>query len=760
MAAHQVGLVHRDFKPENVLIGLDGRPRVADFGLVHSDRLPMSDEALLGLDPRRSITVEGVAAGTPRYMAPEQWNRRPVGPRTDLFAFSVALWEALTGAPPFRGATPLDLKVAVLTGKIQPPSRALPRWLERTLRRGMAANEADRWPSMQELIRRLEEGLASRRQGLVAAGLAVVLAALAVLLLGTRRESCPAPDDRAAAVWSEARRRQLAQRLASVDPTRGVGRLDAVAPAFERAVADFSAKHVEACRATRAGRQSDLLLARRLACLDDWLSAVDARVAAFESARDPAAVDVAAQNALDLPPLAACADVEALSAASSSEAEAQARGLEAKAEALLEAEDPAEIGRVLDALLDAAARAHDDRRAANAWLLRLRVETSLVYRPDRGLVLFPAAEAAVTRAGNPLELRVALLEVTAGVLHQLGRAPEALARLGEAELLLGAAGAHQAGSPLALALADVWRGTGSARLGNREPLVALARFDAAAALLSARLGPDHPRLVDVQLGRSEAFRQLGRMEDSLAAAGEALRIRRLRQPGTPALAETLSHVGGAANELSRFEEARAFLAEAEELGRRVLPADSVRLALILTRYAGPLRSLGRIEEAARLYDEAIAIQERRGNATRSFALTYGNRADYHRSRRRCEEAVADYRRAIAMLDEVSGPGSVFLIQIAFGMSDCLQRLGRPGEALPYLEAAVAVKTDGYLTAVQSIDRMMLGSTLVESKQDLARGHALVDQARAELAAAKEPWAATVVAEIDAWRKKYPRPLTR
>ena len=175
VAAHAAGLVHRDFKPENVLVGTDGRPRVSDFGLAEAG----------GSDP----TVTG---GTPIYMAPEQWEHGEVDARTDQFAFCVALWTALVGERPFEGATPAELKAAVTAGRrrVRGPAagRAVPGWLTATLDRGMATAPAARWPDLAALLAEIARRQGTRRRvGIAAGGLAlaavsggVAVAAMAV----------------------------------------------------------------------------------------------------------------------------------------------------------------------------------------------------------------------------------------------------------------------------------------------------------------------------------------------------------------------------------------------------------------------------------------------------------------------------------------------------------------------------------------------------------------------------------------------------
>ena len=159
-AAHAAGLVHRDFKPDNVLLGKDGRVRVADFGLA---RALGAEEVILltrraGADPSASphpmspLTRTGAVMGTPMYMAPEQHEGEPVDERTDQFSFCVALYHALYGDWPFAGKTTVALADAVLEGKLQKPPRRIPSRLRQIVLRGLAVKPADRHPSMTALL--------------------------------------------------------------------------------------------------------------------------------------------------------------------------------------------------------------------------------------------------------------------------------------------------------------------------------------------------------------------------------------------------------------------------------------------------------------------------------------------------------------------------------------------------------------------------------------------------------------------------------
>src|SRR5688572_26133603 len=125
-AAHAAGLVHRDFKPENVLVGDDGRPRVSDFGLARVQERPSGDVIPLAgttSSVDTPMTMTGALMGTPAYMAPEQIAAEPVDARTDQFAFCVVAWECLFGKRPFQGATLGALALAIDRRQLVRPTK-------------------------------------------------------------------------------------------------------------------------------------------------------------------------------------------------------------------------------------------------------------------------------------------------------------------------------------------------------------------------------------------------------------------------------------------------------------------------------------------------------------------------------------------------------------------------------------------------------------------------------------------------------------
>jgi serine/threonine protein kinase len=150
-AAHAAGIVHRDFKPDNCLVGNDGRIRVTDFGLAAAR--PTSDPRPVQLQ----LTSTGSVLGTPAYMAPEQFTGGNVDPRTDQFNFCVALYEALYGSRPFAGRSFDELGANVCEGKARPPPAGsrVSGALRAIVLRGLRVRPGDRFPTMDHLLAQL-----------------------------------------------------------------------------------------------------------------------------------------------------------------------------------------------------------------------------------------------------------------------------------------------------------------------------------------------------------------------------------------------------------------------------------------------------------------------------------------------------------------------------------------------------------------------------------------------------------------------------
>jgi hypothetical protein len=232
-AAHEAGLVHRDFKPQNMLrYAKSGRIVVTDFGLARGEtrsgapntqRTGAPDPATDSLSS--TLTDAGVMLGTPAYMAPEQYRDSAVGPAADQFAFCVALWEALAGTRPYAGSTLEQLRAAIDRGPDLATLGRIPRRLRKLLRRGLSVDPGARYPSMHALLAALRPRIPRIA---IAGAVVVVVAATIAVWTFTRAEQAGLPgcgdaDDELAAFAGHPFRALVARKtggremLASLD---------------------------------------------------------------------------------------------------------------------------------------------------------------------------------------------------------------------------------------------------------------------------------------------------------------------------------------------------------------------------------------------------------------------------------------------------------------------------------------------------------------------------------------------------------------
>ncbi len=544
-AAHEAGLVHRDFKPDNVLVGGDGRVRVTDFGIVGTagaiapdDGAIRTPESLSSSTPLSvPLTHVGVLLGTPIYMAPEQLERRPADARADQFSFCVALYEALYGERPFAGKSYDELSENVTTGSFRSPrsDAGVPTWVRAILLRGLSADPDQRFPSMTALIDTLEhDPVAARRRRLAvvatAAGFVVLIGAAVVGLVRSTRVVDPAEQCRARsragldAAWSPARRAALERGFAATGAPYADNGYAGVATALDRRAEEISAMRLEACEATRVrGEQSDTMLARRDECIDRRISEMGALIQVL--AEQPGAAAVArAPGAVDrLPAVAWCGDLDALA----TEVEPPAPAIEDRVEML-----QARLDRVsaLDATGDrGAARAEAEQIAAAARDLRYRpLMAAALYRlgvtqeaPDTVAAAEATLREAVQLAAQAKDDRlvariwIELVDVVGG---RPDRFDEAMALRTTADAAVARAGDHPVDrAALCRVVADLLF-----EKGQHEQAIAEAR--AALAALDKARGPDSLAVADASL-RLGAMLEASDPQAALVAYRRALEIR-------------------------------------------------------------------------------------------------------------------------------------------------------------------------------------------------------------------------------------------
>ncbi len=339
-AAHRAGLIHRDIKPDNIIVGKDGRVRVLDFGLARAavlsdqsvDSSVSAESADGSLDQSEdnsangsllsgSLTQAGSIVGTPGYMAPEQYLGEVVDAQSDQYSFCVTLYEALYGQRPHRAKRMSSLRKKVLRGRIEPPpaESSVPRHYRRIALRGLSVDAEDRYPAMEALLAELSrDPRVARKRKLI---WAAVIAAIGLSFVGAyvfqarKQQLCVGAEQHLAGVWDEQIKEKtkqafIASKSAYVDDT--YQRFEKILNHRAQAWVEM---RTEACTATRLrGEQSAQLLDLRMRCLDQRLAETRALTALYAAQVDGKMIRRALPAVRGLSGLARCADAEALQA--------------------------------------------------------------------------------------------------------------------------------------------------------------------------------------------------------------------------------------------------------------------------------------------------------------------------------------------------------------------------------------------------------------------------------------------------------------
>ncbi len=722
-AAHRQGIVHRDFKPDNVLLHLCGRPAVTDFGLARAE---LDQDAAL-----RASTAEGIdvtarsgLAGTPAYMSPEQFEGRVVGAASDQFSFGVALFEALCGRRPFAGTTVPELCEQVVRGRFEfPADPAVPAWLRRVLERMLQRDPADRFESMGAAVEALDREPVRRRRRLFAGGAVVALLAGGTgALSSSTAPSCDAGAAEAQAVWNPGRRAEIEEAVARANLGSRAGPL---LPALDRLdvwTRDWAAAHDDTCAATHErGVQSAARLDARTRCLQVQLE----HVAALRDELmqpDPTMLARAFRAATDLPKPGACEAPGEPIVVSDAEREAQrwvaraevrnelgryAQGLDATEAGLAalgtepsplrvrlrasegqlarRSGDPERAQAALEDALRSHASAPNLRFAAEAWLDLSILWAETLDEPDHALGTLLAAEVAVRALDDPTFER--RLESTRGVVFQYAnRIDEAVAALERAVAL-----ARNDGDPAVLGVVQGNLGNALFEAGRYGE--ALAAYDA--ALLADRRGlpKEHPDLVlDVQ-NRSRALQALGRNEEAEAELRGAVELgEKVFGPDSERLGGLHLNLGVALKGQMKLEQARTHIQRASEIWSKVHPPEHRYFDIVDNNLGVIANDMGENEVALRHYRAfRQRTAKREGDRSPRVAIALGNEATALHNLGRFEEAVTLHRESLEIRNETLEPEHPDLGYALVGLARALLEVGNFEEALEHAEHARVVR---------------------------------------------------------------------
>jgi eukaryotic-like serine/threonine-protein kinase len=771
-AAHAAGLLHRDFKPDNVMVGARGSVRVMDFGLARARTgVPTAEESTIEAVPlvdtlALPVTEAGTLLGTPVYMAPEQLLGHEPTAAVDQYALCVTLWEALYGERPFAAPTLDELIEAVVAGKLREPvhGRSVPGWLRRVCERGLATKPEQRCELMETLLDALGRGQARARvrMGVAAVG---VLALCGLGAEGWRRwelaqrvAACERSGAEVATAWNDGRREELRAALVATGVSYAATTAEKVMPWLDDYAQAWSEAREEACLdAEVRGRWDAALLERSLWCLDerreqlaslvDELTAADATtvqkavgaavgLASVEPCRDEQVLERLGLPSLDQRDAIREARADATRAATLERTGKYAAGLDVARGALARAEMLAWPPLV------AAARSHQGSLLAktgdyagaetaleDAYFESLgvapEVSTSaalkLVYvvgvnlaRPLDGRRWHRLAEAAAASARDRDRPERTSSRATLATLHLVGGDYHAARRLYEEEL---AQSIDELG-PEHPSLAATFNNLAVARKSMGAYDEAKVLYIRAIAIRSAALGPGHPEVAMSVHNLADLHAILGDYAEAKRLNEEALAIReQALGPGHPDVAQTLDNLASVHATLGNYADARALVERGLAIHERVLGPDHPNVATSLSILASIDLLTGAHAEAKAACERVLTIYERLGPEHPHVSTALVCLGEVALAQARPSDAAAAADRAIALRE----------------------RAGMP---------AAAVEEARFLLARARWDASVAG--------DPERAHAvaLADRAREVLRTAGAGWSQEL-AEVEAWLAAHP-----
>jgi tetratricopeptide (TPR) repeat protein len=806
-AAHAAGLVHRDFKPDNVLIASDGRVLVSDFGIAREAGhvgppapTPGEHRPLA----RAPFDGTGLLVGTPEYMAPEQCLGHHTDARTDQFSFCVCLCEALTGARPFTPeqlSGPLDTSAAARVAQ----AHGMPGRLWKVLARGLSRDPAQRFPSMDALLSALERHdlVRTRRRRVVTSALAggLALAVGGAWALNARQSLlCTGAERKLAGVWDTPRQEAVRGVLLATGQPYSLAAWQAVQRGFDTFSSRWTAMHTEACEATRLrGEQSEQILTLRMFCLERRLKQARA-LGDILAAADAEVVQRAGDIAGALPDLSECADAGALAAAVPPPADPAVReqvgrlreqvarasaltlaGRYTEARALareavdaarplkyppLEAEALLALGDVLDfsgepsaeqVLLEAAWAAEADRNdevAAQAWTTLVYVGGVSLDKPESAQLYASGARAALARLGDRPRLRAALLNNLGGMAFSQARYAQALEYHHEAATLR-----EQALGPESPELTRSLFNLANVHFRQARYEEAHALLRRVLALQEKILGAEHPALVLTLNTLGSVWLEQGRFTEALPLFERARRLsEQTYGSDNPRVTLVLGNLGSVLRQLGRPGEALVLQQRAHELRRRAWGEEHPQTALAGLYLALTLGDLGRLEEARRMAGQALTVSQAKLGPEHpqvAFALQcLGELAQRSREWRR---ALEYYEKSAAISEKALGPRHPSLVPVLTGLGRARLELKDAPGALATLERAVSLGQEVSCEPQALAEaRLTLARTLVRAGREPQRAQELAQRARKVFAAQPTLLAREHTAEADALMERLTR----
>ncbi len=776
-AAHAVGLLHRDFKPENVMVDEAGRVRVLDFGMAVASNSLLSamaeiEESSRSLISKKkplfsgSLTETGAVMGTPGYMSPEQHMSQEIDARSDQFSFCVALFEALYGIRPFAGDNYIQLAHNVIQGELAeiPKDTEVPRWVQEIVSKGLQRKPSDRFESLEPLLSALGRSRATRPIFYLLGGLGLALAlAIAFFFAGVFEAGhadhsdtrCKGGQARLTGVWDANTKSAAAASFSALKSGFSEGSWKATERVLDKYASDWVSMHQKACEATTVrGEQSEQLLDLRMICLDHRLIELNE----LSSVLTKVDVNLAnnAQSAADaLSPIADCGDVERLTArVQAPKDEAQWAAAKELRSSLARVKILTDTGQYPEALslvktLDEAVKAVAYKPLEAEYYFALGVaqwKTGDSVQAAESLRL--AGQIAQAARDDRLKLK-AWIQLVHIVGFDLGDLKGALVW---SQLAEGALSAGEGDDRLRAQLYN-YMGAAYFQAGDYQKSVEFNKKSYDVRILF--LPEEHPAVATSLDYLGSGYLMQGESDLAFSSLTRAMEIRQATLGNDhPMVAESHNNLGNAYYHLGQIEQAKQEYTFALETWQAALGPDHPKVAVALANLANVMVTEGDYEQAIEFLKRSLAIEKKSfGENHLNVSDAYYDIGVVYSMMDDDDQALSFYESALESADRGGAREHPNTARVLLALGTTASALGKQALALESVERALTLRTTTNQPVADIAESRFALAKIVFDGKDKELAIELAERAGREYAGLGESYG-EAKQEVDSWLQQH------